>query len=160
MHGVAERIKDGSDIDVEVRAVTPDISGWYYDELGETAIAVNARAFGVGAKLPTSGATVAAATAHDMTLNADEVTDVDAVDAWADRFYVPGDLMSHDDGWSHHRLRRGVPRPNVEVSPPDPGPRHPDETSPLPGSAPARQEVPGLGLRSALPALSYPASDD
>jgi hypothetical protein len=102
---VTEGVENRGDIDVEISTVTPHISSWHHDQLGKSAVPVNTHALGVWAQLSTTCSAIAAATANDVPLDADEVTDIDAVDAWANRLDVARYLVTENDRWRHHGLR-------------------------------------------------------
>jgi hypothetical protein len=127
VHGVAERVENGGDVDVKVGAMAPDVSCRDDNEFGESAIAVHTHTLGVRAELAAPSATVATPATHDVAFNTDQVTDIDAVHSWTDGFHVTGDLVSEDNRWCHHRLRRRVPGSNVQVRSADAGARHSDQ---------------------------------
>ena len=73
--GVAERIEDGGDLVVDARGVLPDVGHRDDDVLGEGSVAIDADAEGVSAEMATTGQAVAAASADDVALAADELAD-------------------------------------------------------------------------------------
>src|SRR3954454_19129525 len=127
MNGVAERVEDGCDLDIQLRRVPPHVAGRYSDELSKAAVAMNAHSLGVRAELAASGKAVTTATADQVTFNADQVTFSDGVDARTNGCYVTGNLVPEHDGRRHHRPDRRVPRPDVQVGATDAGARHLDQ---------------------------------
>ena len=74
MHGVAERIEDRRDVEVDPRVVVPDVGHRQGDVLGERTRPIDADARGLGAQMAPARHAVAAPSAHDVPLAADPVT--------------------------------------------------------------------------------------
>lgn len=72
--GVAERIEDRGDVEVDLGLVLPNIGLWDGDELGEPAVRVYANPTGISAKGTLAGHAVSAASANQVTFDADNVT--------------------------------------------------------------------------------------
>ena len=73
VHGVAKRIKDRGDLQVDVRLVLPDIGHRDGDIFRKPAVRVNAKAASVRTQCTPAGHAVAAATANEMAFDADDV---------------------------------------------------------------------------------------
>ena len=81
VHGVAERVEDRGDVEVDRDPVHPHVGGGQRDVLGEGAVAVDAEADRVAAQVAAAGQAVAALAADEVALAADQVADLDVVDA-------------------------------------------------------------------------------
>src|SRR5690606_23094627 len=79
VHGVAERVEDRGDVQVDGDAVHPDVGGGQRDVLGEGAVTADSQAHGGPAQVAAAGQAVAALAAHQVALAADQVTGLDVV---------------------------------------------------------------------------------
>ena len=119
--GVAEGVEDRGHVQVDARRVLPDVRHGQRDELGERARAVDADALGVRAEVPAAGHAVAAATAHEVALAADEVTGREVVDVRSDLDDLAHELVADDHRHRDRALRPGVPGADVQVGAADAG---------------------------------------
>src|SRR6202140_3897938 len=94
VYGVAERVEDRRDVEVDLGQVRPQVDRRHHDELGEGAVPLNSDADSVGAQGPASGQAVAAATAHDVPLGSDDLAWVDGRHALAQANHLADKLVS------------------------------------------------------------------
>ena len=127
VHGVAERVEDGRDVEVDLRQVRPQVSRGHDDELGESAVALHADADGVGAQGSAAGHAVAAAPTDDVAFRADDLARVDRGDVLAQLDDFAHELMADDQTRLDGVLRPLVPRVDVEVRAADAGAEDTDE---------------------------------
>ena len=119
--GVAEGIEDRGHVQVDARRVLPDVRHGQRDELGERSRAVDADALGVRAEVPPAGHAVAAATAHEVALAADDVTGREVVDVRSDLDDLADELVADDHRHRDRALRPRVPGADVQVGAADAG---------------------------------------
>ena len=79
VHGVAERVEDRGDVEVDLGAVHPHVGGGQRHVLGERAVAADAEADGGAAQVAAAGQAVAALAADQVALAADQVADRDVL---------------------------------------------------------------------------------
>ena len=115
MNRVAERVEDGSDVQVDLGQVRPEVAGRHHDELGEGAVTLDADPNGVGAQRPAAGHAVAAAPAHDVPLGADDLAWKDRGDAITQLHHLADELVPNHQRRVDGRLRPFVPALDVEV---------------------------------------------
>jgi hypothetical protein len=121
VHGVAEGIEDARHLLVHAVAMMPDVRHRHADVFGEGSGAVHADADGVFAKVAASGEAVAAATADDVALGADDLAGMEVVHVGADGDDLADELMPDDHRHRNGLLRPGVPFVDVQVGAADAG---------------------------------------
>ena len=127
MHGIAEGVEDGGDVEGNRFVVAPDVGHGQRDVFGERARTVHAHALGVSTKVAAAGEAVAAAAADHVSLAADQVAGEKVrhigpgLDDPADKFMADG--HGHGDG----RLCPLVPLVDVHVGAADARAQHLDE---------------------------------
>ena len=127
VHGVAEGVEDGRDVEVDLRQVRPEVSGRHDDELGERAVALDADPDGVRAQSSPARHTVAASAADDVAFRADDLARVDRGYILTQLDDFPDELVADDETWLDGVLRPLVPRVDVEVGAADAGAKDADE---------------------------------
>ncbi len=127
MHGVAERVEDRGDVEVDGDPVHPDVGGRQGDVLGEGAVAVDAEADGVAAEVAAAGQAVAALAADQVALAADQVADGDVRDAGTELGDLADELVAQHQRGPDGLLRPAVPLADVQVGTADAGAQHLDE---------------------------------
>ncbi|GAA3209727.1 hypothetical protein GCM10020256_07200 [Streptomyces thermocoprophilus] len=118
VHGVAERVEDRRDVQVDLDPVHPHIGGGQGYVLGERAVAADTEADGGTAQVTASGEAVAALAAHEVPLAADQVAGLDVGDVAAGVDDLADELVPDDEGvlmvcWaqpSQFRMCRSVPQ--------------------------------------------------
>ena len=110
MNGVSIRIKNGSDFQIHIRRVMPDVGHRHADEFGEGSGAVHADSDGILAQVPPSGEAVAATPADHVPFGTDDLAHIKVTDVGADRGHFAHEFMAHD-----HRHRNGFPSPCIPV---------------------------------------------
>ena len=88
VHGVAEGIEDGGDVEIDALVVAPDVGHRQRDVFGERARAVHADAHGVRAQVAPAGEAVAAAAADHVAFAADDVAGEEIGHIGADGFTI------------------------------------------------------------------------
>src|SRR6185369_12384001 len=94
MHGVAEGIEDRGHFLIHIRFVTPDVAHGQHNELRKGTGAVDSDTGGKGAQVAASSEAVAAASAGDVPLAADDVARMEVVHIRADFDDLADELMS------------------------------------------------------------------
>ena len=125
--GVAERIEDGGDVQIDVFLVTPQVGHRHRDVIGERARPVHADALDVRAQMPPSGQAVAAAAADHVTFAAHEIARVKIVDVGADFHDLADELMADRHRHGNGALRPFVPVVDVNIGAADAGAPYPDQ---------------------------------
>jgi hypothetical protein len=115
VHRVAERVEDRGHVVIDAGPVVPDVGHRQDDLFGERAIALDAEADRVGAQMPAAGPAVAAATAHHVTLAADDVAGRDVVDVAANLEHLADELVPHDQRRLDGPLRPRIPVGDMQV---------------------------------------------
>ena len=110
MDGVAERVEDRGNVQINAWAVLPDIRHWQRDILGKCAGAVDADAGRVFTQMPPPRQAVAAAATDNMTLATDNLAGKEVGDIRADFDNLADKLMPNDQ-----RHRNGLLRPRIPV---------------------------------------------
>src|SRR6185436_6322698 len=110
MHSVSEGIEDGGHILVDAGTMHPDIRHGQGEVFGEGAFAVDADAFGVGAKMTPASQAIAAASANDMTFPADDLAGKEIGDIRANL-----DDFAHEFVTHHHRHGNGFGSPLIPL---------------------------------------------
>ena len=114
--GVAERIEDRGDVEIDAVGVVPDIGIGNGDIFGEGAGAVDADAAGVRAQVPPAGHAVAAAAADDVALAARRSSPgVIVVDVLADLDDLADEFVADHHRHGNRLLRPLVPFVDVQV---------------------------------------------
>src|ERR1051325_4440655 len=115
MHGIAKRIENRSHIQIDIRLVMPHIGHRERNVFGESARPIDADPFGIGARRPAPGEAVAAASANNVPLAANDLTweKIGHVRAYLDDFTY--ELVPYDHGHRDSLFRPGVPFVNVNV---------------------------------------------
>src|SRR5438094_5653342 len=108
MHGVAERVKDGRHVGIYAAAVYPDIRHWQRQIFGKSARPVDADALGICAKVSPARQTIAAMTAHDVPLAANDLAREEIYYVVADLNYLADKFMT-----DHERDANGFSRPRI-----------------------------------------------
>lgn len=99
VHGIAERVIDrGKFIGDSIRHA-PDILLGHYDELGETAVAVDAETFNGTTNVAAAGAAEFADTARDVAFGGDARTGDDGADFRTTRDNLTDELVADSEGW-------------------------------------------------------------
>ena len=110
--GVAERIEDRRVLQIQGRAVAPEVAGWHRDVLRERAVALNSQALRARAKMTLARGATAALAANQVPLRGHHR---------AHRHALAG-VRAHVDDAAHElvaddrRWRDGLPRPRVPVA--------------------------------------------
>src|SRR6202012_3536466 len=74
MSGITERVKNGGDVQVNIRTMMPDIRHRYGNELGECARTIHADALGVFAQVTAAREAVTATATDDVAFGANDFT--------------------------------------------------------------------------------------
>ena len=127
MHGIAKRIEDGRDVEVDIRRMPPGVRGRQRDVLSERSRIVDAHPLRVGALDAPPGHAVAATATHEMALTAHEIARVQLPHVGAGFHDFANELMAGDERHGHVRLRPAVPLINVQVRAADTGSEHADQ---------------------------------
>ena len=127
VHGVAEGVEDGGDVEVDARLVPPDVRGGQRDVLGEGARAVDPHSLRVRALNPPAGHAVAATAADQVALAAHEVARTQFLHVGPDIHDLAGELVADNQRHRHVRLRPAVPVIDVQVRAADTGSEHTDQ---------------------------------
>ena len=110
MHGIAERIEAGEDIERDGGISMPGIRRGNGHELGPGARPVYAHALCVWAKMPPARQTIAAMPAGDVTFADDEIALGESADIAADAINFADELVT-----DRYRDRDGFLRPRIPV---------------------------------------------
>lgn len=113
--GVAERVEDRGDVEINVRLVLPDVCVRHGDELGESAVGVHADAARFYAQSTLARHTVSAASADEMAFNADDVADCEIDDVRADINEFADEFVADGRRNFDRALRPCVPIVNMQV---------------------------------------------
>jgi hypothetical protein len=127
VHGIPERIEDRRDVLVDARSVVPDVRHRQRDQLGKGTRPVDPDTLRVSAQVAPAGHAVAAASADDMALAADQVADVKVVHVRPHRDDLAHELVPDHQRHRDRPLRPGIPSLDVHVGAADAGPVHPDQ---------------------------------
>jgi hypothetical protein len=115
VNGVAERVENRRDFEIDAGIVLPDISHRERNVFGEAAVGIDSDAFRIGTSVTTSSHTIPAATANQMTFAADYVADLKIIDVSPD-FNDFAHKFVPQNGRNFYRLLRPiVPVPNMNV---------------------------------------------
>ena len=149
VHGVAERVEDRGDVEVDRDPVHPDVGGGQRDVLGERAVAAHAEADGVAAQVPAAGQAVAALAADQVALAADQVADRDVRRRRRRLDDLADELVAEDQrGARRACCAQASQEPDVQVGAADAGAQHLDQH--LAGTGPrlgyVHEPQAGLGL--------------
>ncbi len=110
MDGVAERIEDRGDVQIDAFLVTPEVGHRHRDVIGERARPVHADALGVRAQMPPPGQAIAAAAADHVAFAAHQIARVEIADVGAHLHDLADKLVA-----DRHRHRNGALRPLVPI---------------------------------------------
>src|ERR1700694_1315030 len=127
VHGVAERIEDRGDVQVDLRQVRPEVTGRHHDELGESTVPLHTDANGVGTQRAAAGHAVAALAADDVPFRADDLVRVDVHHVLAQLHDFADELVADHQGWIDGVLRPLVPAVDVKIGAADAGPQDADQ---------------------------------
>ena len=115
MDGVAEWVEDGGDVERNSGMVAPDVGHRQRDVLGESAGAIHAHAGSMGAEMTTSGETVAASSADDVALAADDHAGLEIGDVRSDGGDLADEFVADDEGNRDGRARPVIPIVDMDI---------------------------------------------
>src|SRR5262249_36458600 len=127
MHGIAQRIEDSCDVEVDIRRVPPRVRGRQRDVLSKRSRMVDAHPLGVCALDAAPGHAVAAAATHEMALTAHEIARPQLPHVGSGVHDFANKLMADDERHRHVRLRTAIPLINVQVRTANAGSKHADQ---------------------------------
>lgn len=127
VHGVAERVEDRGDVEVDGGPVHPHVGRGQGDVLGERPVPADAEPERGAAQVTAPGQTVAALAADQVALAADQVADVDVDDIGAGLRDLADELVSEDERGAYGLLGPAVVVPDVQVGAADAGAEHLDQ---------------------------------
>ena len=110
MDGIAERIEDRGDVQIDVFLVTPKVGHRHRDVIGERARPIHADALDVRAQMPPPGQAVAAAAADHVAFAAHQIARAEIADVGAHCHDLAHKFMA-----DRHRHGDGALRPLVPV---------------------------------------------
>ena len=117
MNGVAERVEDRGNIEIDAFVVAPDVGHRQRDVFGEGAGTVHANAQRVRAEMAASGQAIAASAADDVALPANDIAREEIVDVRANLYDAAGEFVAYGHRYGDGALRPIVPLVNVDVRP-------------------------------------------
>src|SRR5258708_2883684 len=127
VHGVAEGVEDGGNVEADARLVPPHVRSGQRDVLGEGTWMVDPHPFRVRALDAPAGHAVAATAAHQVALTAHEVTLTQLLHVGSDFHDLADELMPDDKRHWHVRPCPAIPVVDVQVRTADTSSEHTDQ---------------------------------
>jgi hypothetical protein len=127
MNGIAERIKDGGDISIDVIVMMPYVGHWQGDVFRERTGSIDTDALCVLAQMPSAGEAVSAAAAYDVPFTGDDLAGVEIFDVRTHFDDLADELVADDHRHGNRFLGPRVPVIDVKIGPADSGLFDPDQ---------------------------------